>query len=212
MRVGDVPRLLELEAASFPAFPPDRRWRPEQLEAHLRVFPAGQWVAEARGAILGSCTNLRLRLEDALCPHRWTEITGHGMLTTHRPDGDTLYGTEIMVHPDARRQGIAKRLYQTRKDYVIKQGLRGFVSGGRIPGYERFADHMTAQEYVARVIAGLVEDRVLTPQLKAGMRVVGVLDNYLTDPRSRNHATLLLWLPAWLPPPKPEELDEVGRE
>jgi GNAT superfamily N-acetyltransferase len=212
MVLADVPRVLALGKASFPGFPPDRQWKPEQLEAHLRVFPEGQWVAEADGEVAGSCTNLRVRLEAALRQHRWSEITGGGLLTTHRPDGDALYGTEVMVHPAARRRGIAKRLYQARKDYVVRHGLRAFVSGGRIPGFEKYADQMPAQEYVARVIAGLLEDRVLTPQLKAGMRVVGILQDYLTDPRSRNHATLLLWMPGWLPPVRLEELDQVGHE
>jgi ribosomal protein S18 acetylase RimI-like enzyme len=212
MTPEDVQRILELEKVCFPGIPADRHWKPEQIEAHLHVFPEGQWVAVQQGTVVGSAMNLRVRLEDALRQHTWREITGGGMLTTHQPEGDALYGTEIMVHPEVRRQGIAKRLYQARKDFVVDHGLKAFVSGGRIAGYERFADQLPAGEYVARVIAGLVEDRVLTPQLKAGMRVAGLLTNYLTDPRSRNYATILLWRPGWMPTPKPEELNEVGHE
>jgi ribosomal protein S18 acetylase RimI-like enzyme len=212
LALSDVPRILELEKECFPGIPADRHWKPEMLEAHITKFPEGQWGAEQNGALVGSCTNLRVRLADAVKQHRWTEIAGGGYITTHLPDGNALYGTEIMVHPEARRQGIAKKLYQARKDYILEQGMAAFISGGRIPGYSAVADRMPVAEYVARVIAGLQEDRVLTPQMKAGMRVAGILENYLTDPRSMNYATILLWRPGWLPQPKPEELNEVGHE
>lgn len=193
MSTSDIPQILTLEAASFPGIPPDRYWHVDMLRAHVEKFQEGQFVAELDGTIVGSATALRVPLTAALTPHSWKSISGGGFLTTHDPLGDALYGTEIMVHPDARRRGIARALYKTRKDLVRRLNLRAFVAGGRIPGYERFAETMTAVEYVKSVLDGDHGDRTLSAQLASGMSVAGVMNNYITDPKSRNHATILVW-------------------
>ena len=193
MTLGDVPVILKLEAECFPGIPPDRHWQPDMLRAHVKLFPEGQWVAEMGGRIVGSATNLRVPLEDALRHHTWREIAGGGYLTTHDPRGSALYGTEVMVHPDARRRGIARALYGKRKALARDLNMRAFVTGGRIPGYEKHAHRMDATAYVKQVVAGKLEDRTLTPQLRSGLTVAGVMSSYITDPRSHNHATLLVW-------------------
>lgn len=193
MRMADIHSVIELEAASFPGIPPDKYWKPDMLRAHVKKFPEGQFVAEIDGWIIGSSTSLRVPLTRALEQHRWTEITGGGYLSTHDPQGDCIYGTEIMVHPDARRGGIAKRLYRMRQALAVGTNSRALVTGGRIPGYEKYAEDMTATEYVKSVLRGDRTDRTLSAQLSAGFSVIGTLPNYLTDPKSRNHATLLVW-------------------
>lgn len=193
MRIADIPAVQALEAAAFPGIPPDKYWKDEMLEAHVRIFPEGQFVADIDGWIVGSATSLRVPLSRAIVPHKWTEITGGGHLRTHDPKGDALYLTEIMVHPDARRSGIGKRLYRMRKELARKLNVRALVSGGRIPGYEKFAEKMSAVEYVKSVVDGERTDRTLSAQLAAGFTVAGVMDEYITDPKSRNHATLIMW-------------------
>ena len=193
MRLDDIPRVIELEADCFPGIPPDRYWKPDMLRAHIEKFPEGQFVAEVGGRVMGSATGFLVGLEKALRPHRWRDIAGGGYLSTHDPKGDVYYGTEIMVHPDARRRGISRQLYRLRMDLIRKRNLRAFVTGGRIPGYERVADRMSAADYVKLVLAGERADRTLSAQLASGLTVAGVMPEYLTDPRSRNHATLLVW-------------------
>ena len=202
MRLSDIPAVQQLEAASFPGIPADKYWKDDMLEAHVSRFPEGQFVAEIDGWLVASATSLAVRLERVLWPHTWREATGGGYLTTHEPDGDALYLTEIMVHPDARRSGIARRLYRMRQDLARKRNARALVTGGRIPGYDRHADKMSAVEYVRSVLAGERADRTLSAQLAAGFTVAGVMNDYITDPKSRNHATLLVWWNLeWSPAP-----------
>jgi GNAT superfamily N-acetyltransferase len=193
MRLRDITAVQALEAASFPTIPLDKHWKPEMLRAHVKKFPEGQFVAEIDGWVVGSSTSLRVLMATALKPHRWSQITGGGYLTTHDPEGDVIYGTEIMVHPEARRGGIAKKLYRFRKDAAKKLNVRALVTGGRIPGYGRHADDMSATDYVKSVLRGDRTDRTLSAQLKSGFNVAGVMPDYITDPDSRNHATLLVW-------------------
>ena len=193
MRIADIDAVQALEAAAFPGIPPDKYWKDDMLKAHVRIFPEGQFVVEIDGWVIGSATSLRVPLARALTPHKWTEITGGGYLKTHDPKGDAIYLTEIMVHPDARRTGVAKRLYRMRKDLAQKLNARALISGGRIPGYEKHAEKMSAVEYVKSVLDGERTDRTLSAQLAAGFSVAGVMDEYITDPKSRNHATLIVW-------------------
>lgn len=207
MTIADIDLVIRLEAACFPTIPPDKHWQPDMLRAHLAKFPEGQFVAEIDGWLIASSTSLRVPLHQALQPHRWTEIAAGGYLDTHDPEGDCIYGTEIMVHPEARRAGIAKRLYKLRKDLARRLNVRALATGGRIPGYHKHAARLTAPEYVRSVLKGERTDKTLSAQLSSGFHVAGIMPNYITDPQSLDHATLLLWWNLDWTPPKPVRLN-----
>lgn len=192
---ADVPAVVELQHACYPLLATLVLWQAHHLEAQQRNFPEGQFVALREGHVVGHCATFRTTSERALRPHTFSDITARGTFDGHVPDGDVLYGAEIMVHPLHRRRGIARRFYHARFNLMRRLGIGSFVAGGRMPGYEKHADRMTAREYVDAVVAGRLTDRVLTPQLRSGLRVVDVLPDYMQDPRSRNYATLLLWQP-----------------
>lgn len=192
-RSEDIPAILQLEVACYPTLSKFAQWQAKHLESHQRVFPEGQFVAVDEGRVVGLCATFITRSDLALQPHTFREITGSGMFATHAPDGDTLYGAEIMVHPDARRQGVARRFYEIRFALVRRLGLRYFAAGGRIPGYLDVQGEVSPEQYVVDVVAGRREDRVLSAQLGSGLRVAGLLPGYLNDPRSGGFATLLVW-------------------
>lgn len=151
MTLRDLDAVHELERLAFASIPESRLWKPWQLQGHVETFPEGQWVVELDGRIVASCTNLRTTYEKATAPHTWHGITGDGRLATHDPTGDVLYGTEIMVHPDARRRGIGRRLFERRFRFVVDHGMRAFVTGGRLPGYAEHAQTHTAWGYIQAV-------------------------------------------------------------
>src|SRR5436189_279246 len=68
------------------------------------------------------------------------------------------------------------------------------VGGGRLAGYAAMAAELTPEEYVQKVKDGELRDNVLSFQLREGFVVRGILRNYITDPVSLNHATLIEWL------------------
>jgi hypothetical protein len=67
------------------------------------------------------------------------------------------------------------------------------VAGVQLWDYTNWADQLSPEEYVARVLAGKLQDRVLVSQIRAGFTVRGLLPGYLHDWRSRHFATLLEW-------------------
>jgi GNAT superfamily N-acetyltransferase len=192
-RVEDVPALLELQRACYPFLSTISLWNEGHLVSHQLNFPEGQLVAEDKGRIVGHCATFRVKNEVALTPHTFREITQRGTFDRHDPEGDVLYGAEIMVHPEYRRRGIGKALYRARFDLMRRLGIPRFAAGGRIPGYDRFANIMDVEDYVRQVKEGKLTDRVLTAQLRSGLRVMGVLRGYLSDPKSRDNATLLVF-------------------
>jgi GNAT superfamily N-acetyltransferase len=192
---ADVPRLVELNRAAYPDLvATDVVYNAAQIGAHLRVFPEGQIVAELHGALVGALSTFIVpRNVDARAPHTWLEITDHGTFARHDPAGDTLYLADIYTHPSVWGHGVARTLYGALFSLCRELGLARVVAGGRLWAYFEHERDLSAGEYVARVMRGELQDKVLTSQLRAGFEVRGILPGYLDDPRSRSFATLLVW-------------------
>ena len=193
---ADIPKLVELNRAAYPTLAEDNVvWRPEHLASHQRVFPQGQLVAEVGGRILGACSSLIVDLgPDPLRNHTWAGITDSGYFTNHNPRGDTLYGADVYVHPDARGKGVGGALYEARRQLCMRLNLRRILAGGRLWNYQDHANELTAEEYAYRVVAGDLRDLVLSFQLSQGFTLRGVMPNYLADPHSKNFASLVEWI------------------
>ena len=194
--LDDVARLVELNHAAYPDLIVDGAvFDEEQIRAHIGCFPRGQLVAEANGTMLGAIsTFIPAREIPVLRQHTWLGITDGGLFLRHDPAGKTLYLADIYVSPLAQRRGVGQTLYRAMKELCSALNLEHVVAGGRLWGYGAVSEAMTAQEYVARVVAGELNDPVLSSQLRAGFVVRGLLTDYLHDWRSKNYATLLEWV------------------
>ena len=70
----------------------------------------------------------------------WRDFTEHGTFRNHDPKGRTLYGAEVMVHPDEQGRGIGKKLYAARRELVRRMGLLRIRAGARLPATSVAAD------------------------------------------------------------------------
>ncbi len=199
MRSGDIPSIVALQRACFPApFPEALLWRAEHLARHLELAPEAQFVALAEGNVVASASNARLSEENWQRHAPWDETVGGPFLDRHDPEGTTLYGLDVSVHPDHRRRGLARQLYEARFDFVRKRRLRRYGTGCRLPGYAAWADSQkapTPAAYGQAVASGEIEDRTLTPLLRLGLRLLEIKENYMEDAESGNAAALLEWTP-----------------
>lgn len=192
MRLEDYDRIVELQRLCFPDMKP---WRRQHVESHLATFPEGQIVVEVDGQVAASSSSLVIDFDEYEDGHTWTEISGEGTIRNHDPEGDTLYGIEIMVHPRWRGMRLARRLYEARKQLCRELNLRRIVVGGRIPGFAELKDRMPVREYVERVQSKDLYDSVLTTQLANGFTLKRVIRSYLSsDVASDGFATLLEWV------------------
>lgn len=188
---ADIPALIECQNAAYPNIDDDSLVDDRKMLMQIEAFPDGLFLAECDGKVVGYCTSLILQLDDDSPWYSYDEITGVGTFSTHDPSGDTLYGSDIAVHPDYRGKGVAGKLYVRRKGLLKRYNLRRMVAGGRIPGYSKQAKKMSAEEYIEKVKAGELKDPALSMHLKAGYEVLSVHYGYLNDAESMNYATYL---------------------
>lgn len=131
LTMDDFDALVELQLKCFPGMKP---WAREQIGSQLAVFPEGQIVVEVDGRIVGSSSSLIVDSSTHSDWHDWKASTDNGYIRNHDPQGDTLYGMEIMVDPDYRGLKLSRRLYNARKQLARDRNLVGIMIGGRIPG------------------------------------------------------------------------------
>ncbi|MDX1440980.1 MAG: GNAT family N-acetyltransferase [Nitrosopumilaceae archaeon] len=194
MKKEDIPKVVELQKAAFPHMASEGvYWKANQLEAHLRVFPEGQFVAEYHQKIVGSCSSLIVKLVPDYKEHTWKEVCGDSFFKGHDPKGDSLYGADVSTHPDHRRLGIATKLYDARKNLAKKLNLKRIIAGGRIFNYCEYANELSPLEYVKKVKRHEIKEPVLAFQLRNGFKFIKIMPNYLKDPRSLNYATFIEW-------------------
>ncbi|WP_139995101.1 bifunctional GNAT family N-acetyltransferase/carbon-nitrogen hydrolase family protein [Paenibacillus paridis] len=191
IEAADFTKIIALQHICFPNMNP---WQMDHLESHIRIFPEGQICVELDGEIIGSCSSLIVNFDDYLEQHTYSEITDRGFIRNHNPRGGSLYGMEVMVHPDYRRMKIGRRLYEARKRLAEKLNLRSIIVGGRIPGYHKHSDEMSPREYAEEVLQQNIYDPVLTFQMMNGFTLKRIITNYLSDDEdSHNFAALLEW-------------------
>lgn len=193
LRAEDYEALVDVGLRCFPGMP---TWTREHVESQVRIFPEGQIGIEVEGRLVASCSTLVVSSLDYQEQwHDWAKVSDRGFIRNHDPDGDVLYGIEIMVDPEFRGMRLARRLYNARKDLARRLNLRSIIIGGRIPGYGEHAHEMSAREYVEEVIAKRLYDPVLTTQLANGFVLKRLIAGYLPgDEASRGYATFLEWV------------------
>jgi predicted amidohydrolase/ribosomal protein S18 acetylase RimI-like enzyme len=187
----DLEAIVELTKICFPDM---ESWTVDHLRSHINIFPEGQAVVEYDGQIIGSSSSLIVDFNEYEDKHTFDEITDDGYITNHDPDGKHLYGISIMVHPKFRRLHIGTRLYEARRDLCRKLNLKSHLVGGRIPHYHKYADQLSAYEYVQQIIQQKIYDPVLSFQLLNDFKLKWINPEYLDDDKaSLKYAVLLEW-------------------
>ncbi|WP_129674170.1 GNAT family N-acetyltransferase [Candidatus Chloroploca sp. Khr17] len=193
-RPEHIAQLVEHQRICFPTLSAEDLMQAEMFAAQLAVFPEGQHVALAGERVVGQSSTFRISEEQCRQQHTYRDITGKNSFNQHNPQGLWLYGADMSVHPAYRGRGIATRLYGVRKELVRHLKLKGIVFGGAMPGYAQHADHLSVEAYIAEVVAGRLSDPTITPQIKNGFRVRGVLRNYVDrGTAATGDATWMWW-------------------
>jgi hypothetical protein len=194
LRKSDLKAVQDIQRKSFPTID---AWTAEQFESQLKVFPEGQIGVELDGSLVATSSALIVDEEDFGAYHTFDQVSDNGFIRNHDPEGDTLYGIDIAIEPKHRGAHLTRRIYEARKEVARQRNLRAILIAGRIPGYGKQADKMSAEEYVQRVIRKEFKDKdpVLTAQLAQGFSVRAVLKDYLPqDAESRGYAVYMEWL------------------
>lgn len=169
-------------------------WKEEALKKLVQKFPEGQIVVTNNGEVVGCALSILVNYDKFGDNHTYLDITGNFSFETHNPQGDTLYGIEVFIHPNHRGLRLARRLYDARKILCEQLNLKMIIAGGRIPKYVMYADKIQPREYIDKVKKREIFDPTLTFQLANDFQVKKILKNYLPeDEESKGFATLLVW-------------------
>ncbi|MCB0061433.1 MAG: GNAT family N-acetyltransferase [Caldilineaceae bacterium] len=192
--------LTELQYACFPTVDEAEYYRHEHFASHYQIFPEGSFVVLAQESesgdgdekVVGFGSGIFTDFDFAHPNHSSAEISGNGMYTTHDPAGAWYYAVDLGVHPDYRRHGIGRRLYDVRKALVRRRNKRGIVAGGILADYAQHREQLSVAEYAAQVVAGTLYDSTLTFQLSNGFVYHGLIEQYARN-AADDMATLLVW-------------------
>jgi predicted amidohydrolase/ribosomal protein S18 acetylase RimI-like enzyme len=191
LKLEDYNDVVKLQHRCFPKMNP---WLLEQFESQLKIFTGGQKCIVYDGKIVASSSSLIVDFSQYSDWQDWKKIADNGYIRNHNPEGNTLYGIEIMVDPLFRGMKLARRLYNERKKLIKELNLEKCIIGGRIPGYGKYANKMTAHEYADKVMSKEMVDPVLTAQVSNGFVLKRLIPNYFpADKASKGYATFLEW-------------------
>lgn len=190
-------------------YPGERPYTREELEDHRQVFSQGQFVAveTTSDVVAGVHFTLRLRMTSFHLDDSWDILTAGGSFLDHDPQGPTLYGADIMVHPDHQHHGLGRALTERAKQLVQEERLWRMVGASRLPGYAAHRTLMQIEQYVDAVLGGTLVDPVLSVHLKDGWKAVRPIHGYLQhDDESAGWAEVIQWINPECPPPAEFEL------
>lgn len=186
VKIEDIPQILEIEKE---AWGEEKAASREMFESRIKTFPDGALVAESNEEIVGVVCTERVDYNPRKDAYTWYEITDNGFIkNSHKPDGNTIYGVDMSVKPSFQHLGIGTKLLESIGKLAIRYNVRYGMLGGRIPEYHKYADKMSAEEYVNTAI-----DPEISFYKKAGLKIIKVIPNYYKDPESLDYGILLLW-------------------
>jgi ribosomal protein S18 acetylase RimI-like enzyme len=199
IRPEDISEIVGLQRECFPPpFPEELLWTAEHLRKHLELYPEGQFLARMGHRIVGSASACRISEGNWLAHQSWEDTVGGFNLERHDPGGSTLFGLDISVHPDFRRQGLGRLLYQARFELVREAALARFGTACRMPDYQAALSKgqtTSQEEYAQSVVLGTLTDRTMSPLLRYGLRFQGIIHDHMEDEESGNAAAILVWTP-----------------
>jgi predicted amidohydrolase len=192
LRIDDYDDVRKIMDYVYPSM--GGAWTREQFEAMISRFPEGQLCIEDKGRVVAAALSLIIDSSAYGERHTYNQIVGDGTLKNHDPDGDYLYGIDVLVHPDYREMRLGRRLYDARKELCETLNLKGIIIGGRIPGYAKYADKMRPGRYVQMVKNREITDPVLSFQLSNDFHYKRVVPDYWpADHKSRGYGVILEW-------------------
>lgn len=193
LTIHDYEELKETLLEAYSSWPEDY-WKKKDIEKLIRIFPEGQLAISVDDVVVGSALSIIVKYELFGDDHNYDEITGKRSFNTHTPKGNVLYGIDVFIKPEYRGLRLGRRLYDARKELCERLNLKAIIFGGRIPSYYKYADKLTAREYIQKVKYRELFDPTLSFQLSNDFHVKKILKGYMPgDKESKEYAVLMQW-------------------
>ncbi|MGI1678913.1 MAG: bifunctional GNAT family N-acetyltransferase/carbon-nitrogen hydrolase family protein [Cellvibrionaceae bacterium] len=169
-------------------------WSKHTIKRLIEDFPEGQICVIDHDKLIGVALTLQVDYARFSNPHTYDDLIGRREILINDPEGDALYGLDMLISSEYRGYRLGRRLYEARKDLCRQHNLRAILAGGRISTYSDHADELTPTEYLQAVARREIYDPILSFQLSNDFQVKRLLHKYLPeDKKSLGYATLLEW-------------------
>ncbi len=122
--------------------------------SRLTIFPAGTFVAEKQGKIVGVVVTHIIKWDypPGYYP-TWAEATADGYITNHNETGDTAYGVNMTVRPGQPQ--VAQKLVQLGKSVRRQRNLAQGYIGCRIPSLAKQAKKLNILDFDCETVVRL---------------------------------------------------------
>ncbi len=120
-----APQCAAIELLAFPHADPAVLLSEEDFRVCAKTIPEGFFVGLEGDRVVGQGGGIFLDVS-----HPQHTVAGAHQCGNHNPEGAWYYGTDIVVHPDYRRRGIGRRLYELRKrSYAVLESAGSSRAG-----------------------------------------------------------------------------------
>lgn len=195
MGVEHAEQLAALQKIVFPTLDPAEHYKAEHYRFHAtELFPQGQFVAlTADGeTVAGASSSIRYDLDFDHPHHTFTQLIEGGWMTSHQPEGAWLYGMDMSVHPDYRRLGLARAMYEARHEMLREMGLKGQIAGAMLSGYGAVQHEISAEQYFEEVRTGQRLDPTVSAQMRVGFRAAALIPGYINATICAGYGVLIV--------------------
>lgn len=205
---SDLKEIGRVEKATWP-----KDWQApiEKFKARIARFPRGAIGIFENGKLAGVSTSMRINFNPETVDgyHKtWDEITGNGYITTHEPDGNTLYVVSVGVESRAQGKGYGQRLVAKQLELAKTLECKYLMLGARLPKFREYLETQNIKpetlqqtELVKKAQAYLDlrrnDSQRQEPEIRfyerCGLRVLKLTDpNFGPDPESCNFGVIML--------------------
>lgn len=180
--------LIHLENETWPE---GTRASREAFESRINIFPEGVYFYQEHGDFWGLSTSLITDISDPNSIRTWEEITDYGFITSHNPNGNTLYTVSVGVSPRFQGKWVGKNLVEYQIALAQKLGLQYMVLGSRVPEFHKF--DWTIDEYLSsRNQDWKSIDSLVRFYQWCGLEIGKIKENYMEDDKeSRNYGVIM---------------------
>lgn len=135
LNLGDLDEIDRVEKATWPV---DWQAPKAKFAARLDRFPQGVIGIFENGKLAGVTTSMRITFDPKKIDdyHKtWDGITGDGLITTHEPEGDTLYVVSVGVQGESQGKGYGQQLVAKQFELARNSGCKYLMLGARLPKF-----------------------------------------------------------------------------
>lgn len=202
--------LEEIDRVEKATWPKDWQAPKDKFGARIKTFPRGVFGIFDNGKLAGVSTSMRINFNPEAIDgyHKtWNGITGNGYITTHEPNGNTLYVVSVGVEIGSQGKGYGQKLVEKQFELAKFLECQYLMLGARLPKFrETLINQRTnpdnlstsdltqkAQDYLGRKRGdGQRQEPEIRFYEKCGLRVLKLTDpNFGPDPESCNFGVIM---------------------